>query len=92
MKSIARSGYLLMFTLLIAVGAGLAQDVAPSPRKTPGGNGGRVPLVTFVELGSVRCIPCKQMQAVMKAIGKKYGGQVRVIFHDVWKPEEAHQA
>ena len=40
--------------------------------------------VTFIELGSVRCIPCKQMKAVMKAIEKKYGSQVKVVFHDVW--------
>ncbi len=42
------------------------------------------PKVTFVELGSVNCIPCKQMQPVMKAIEEKYGEQVKVIFHDVW--------
>jgi thioredoxin 1 len=40
--------------------------------------------VTFIELGSVRCIPCKQMQGVMKSIEKKYGSQVKVVFHDVW--------
>jgi len=40
--------------------------------------------VTFIELGSVKCIPCKQMQPVMKSIEKKYGSQVKVIFHDVW--------
>jgi thioredoxin 1 len=44
-------------------------------------------LVTFVELGSVRCIPCKLMQPVMKAIEKDYAGQVKVVFHDVWTPE-----
>ena len=43
--------------------------------------------VTFIELGSVRCIPCQQMQAVMKSIEKKYGSQVKVIFYDVWTPE-----
>jgi len=43
--------------------------------------------VTFIELGSVRCIPCKQMQAVMKSIEKKYGTQVKVVFYDVWTPE-----
>lgn len=48
--------------------------------------------VTFVELGSVNCIPCKQMQPVMKAIEEKYGDQVEVVFHDVWKPEEKHYA
>jgi thioredoxin 1 len=43
--------------------------------------------VTFVELGSVRCIPCQKMQPVMKAIEEKYAGQVKVVFHDVWTPE-----
>jgi len=44
-------------------------------------------LVTFVELGSVRCIPCKMMKPVMEAIEKEYAGQVRVVFHDVWTEE-----
>jgi len=43
------------------------------------------PKVTFVELGSVNCIPCKQMQPVMKAIEEKYAGKVKV-FYDVWTP------
>jgi thioredoxin 1 len=45
--------------------------------------------VTFVELGSVSCIPCKQMQPVMKAIEENYSGQVKVVFHDVWKDKAA---
>lgn len=44
-------------------------------------------LVTFVELGSVNCIPCKMMQPIMKEIEKEYKKQVKVVFHDVWKPE-----
>lgn len=50
------------------------------------------PLVTFVELGSVNCIPCKAMQPVMKALEKKYGNQLKVIFYDVWKQEQSHYA
>jgi thioredoxin 1 len=46
------------------------------------------PKVTFVELGSVNCIPCKMMQPVMKNIEKKYGSQVKVIFYDVWTQEQ----
>jgi thioredoxin 1 len=41
-------------------------------------------LVTFVELGSVNCIPCKMMQPVMAEIEKEYGAQVKVMFYDVW--------
>ena len=40
--------------------------------------------VTFIELGSVKCIPCQQMQAIMKSIETKYGKEVKVDFHDVW--------
>jgi len=50
------------------------------------------PKVTFVELGSVNCIPCKQMQPVMKAIEAKYGEQVKVIFYDVWTKEQKQYA
>lgn len=43
--------------------------------------------VTFIELGSVRCIPCQKMQPVMKSIKEKYVNQVNVVFYDVWTPE-----
>ena len=50
------------------------------------------PLVTFVELGSVNCIPCKAMQPVMKSVEEKYGAQIKIIFYDVWKEEQAGYA
>ena len=49
---------------------------------------------TFIELGSVRCIPCQKMQPVIKSVEEKYGDQVKVIFYDVWTPggkEDAKQ-
>lgn len=46
---------------------------------------GKKAKVTFVELGSVNCIPCKMMQPVMDAVEKKFGDQIKVIFYDVWK-------
>ncbi len=44
-----------------------------------------IPKVTFVELGSVNCIPCKMMQPVMEAVEKDFGEQVKIVFYDVWK-------
>jgi len=44
-------------------------------------------LVTFVEIGSVKCIPCKAMQPIMKAVEEEYRGQVKIVFHDVWTPK-----
>lgn len=46
------------------------------------------PRITFLELGSVGCIPCKKMQPVMKNIEHKYGDQIKVLFHDVRKEKE----
>lgn len=43
--------------------------------------------ITFVELGSVRCVPCIQMQPIMKSVEQKYGEQIKVIFYDVWTDE-----
>lgn len=43
--------------------------------------------ISFVELGSVKCIPCKEMQPIMEQIEKEYEGKVKVIFHDVWTSE-----
>ncbi len=44
----------------------------------------KMPLVTFVEIGAARCIPCKAMQPIMKEVAETYKGQVVVLFHDVW--------
>ncbi len=43
--------------------------------------------VTFIELGSVRCIPCQKMQKVIKSVEEKYGTQVKTIFYDVLTTE-----
>ncbi len=43
--------------------------------------------VTFIELGSVRCIPCQKMQPIMKSVEEKYPNQVKVIFYDIWTSE-----
>lgn len=44
-------------------------------------------LVTFVEIGAAKCIPCKAMQPIMKEVAEEYKGQVKVVFHDVWTPK-----
>jgi thioredoxin 1 len=42
--------------------------------------------VTFIELGSKNCVPCKMMQPIMDNIEKNYTGKVKVVFYDVWTP------
>ncbi|RPH35284.1 thioredoxin [bacterium] len=49
-------------------------------------------LITFVELGSVKCVPCRMMQPVMKNIETKYGSQIKVVFYDIWKEDQQKYA
>jgi len=44
-------------------------------------------LVTFIEIGAARCIPCKAMQPIMKEVAQEYKGQLQVLFYDVWTPQ-----
>ena len=45
-------------------------------------------LITFIELGADRCIPCKAMQPIMKEIAETFADRVQVVFYDVWKDPE----
>jgi len=65
--------------------AEIFSGTAEAKQLTDGKSGKAViPLVTFVEIGAARCIPCKAMQPIMKAVEEEYKGQVKVVFHDVW--------
>ncbi len=72
---------LLINMLLLACIMLSAQTTAKPKVESP------KPLVTFIELGSVNCIPCKMMQPVMKEVEAVYGDKIKVVFYDVWKPE-----
>jgi thioredoxin 1 len=48
--------------------------------------------VTFLELGADRCIPCRQMQPIMKEVAAMFPDRVQVVFYDVWKdPQPAEK-
>ena len=69
----------LIVIMLVVLGfAFLSSQIEAQNKKTK---------ITFIELGSVNCIPCKKMQPIMKSLEKKYGEQLKVIFFDVWKKE-----
>jgi thioredoxin 1 len=79
--------YFILTVFLMACGQNPLQgENAKELNKVSGNAGDSVKKykVTFIELGSVKCIPCQQMQAVMKAIETKYGNEVKIDFHDVW--------
>jgi len=83
----------LVLTLVLAMAAVLALagcggaggDVGASPTPASAHSSGANAKVTFVELGSDKCIPCKEMRPVMDAIQAAFGDQVEIVFYDVWE-------
>jgi len=61
-----------------------ASEPSASQVKAPSSKPASKIKLTFVELGSVKCVPCKMMMPIMKEIEEKYGSEVKVVFHDVW--------
>lgn len=75
----------ILTALFVTIGllGGCERGKAEGP-KTAGESKARV---TFVELGSVNCIPCRAMQPVMESLEKEYGNQIKIVFYDVWKDQ-----
>ena len=72
-----------MFFMLFLVCSGNAD----SPAHSKESRGDQKYEITFIELGSVKCIPCRMMQPVMKKVEGNFAGKVRVVFYDVWTTE-----
>ncbi len=72
-----RSVFIIIASVFLAVLA-WAGSSALAPSK---------PVVTFIELGSLNCAPCRAMQPVIDSIRKKYADQINILFYDVWTKE-----
>ncbi|RJQ70823.1 MAG: thioredoxin [Desulfobacteraceae bacterium] len=48
-------------------------------------------LVTMVDLGAHKCIPCKMMAPIIEELQKEYAGRASIIFIDVWEHREQAQ-
>lgn len=79
---------LLLFFLFLTVGCSKSE----AADRTDGSDKGKSAKVTFIELGSVNCIPCKMMQPVMDKLEENYPNDVEVLFYDVWTEEDADKA
>jgi thioredoxin 1 len=45
-------------------------------------------MVTMVDLGAEKCIPCKMMAPILKKLGNDYKGKAAIIFVDILKDHE----
>lgn len=42
-------------------------------------------MVTMIDLGAKKCIPCKMMAPIMEKMEKVYQGKAAIVFIDVWE-------
>ena len=42
-------------------------------------------MVTMIDLGADKCIPCKMMAPILVELEKEYRGRAAIVFLDVWK-------
>ena len=69
--------------LALTVGTPLAGAQALDFSKVPV-NG----MVTMIDLGAKKCIPCKMMAPIMEKMEKVYRGKAAIVFIDVWENRE----
>jgi thioredoxin 1 len=48
-------------------------------------------MVTMVDLGAKKCIPCKMMAPILEKLEKVYAGRAAVVFLDVWEDPKPAQ-
>ena len=66
----------LLYVTLFAPGIEAAEEASPIP--VPG-------MVTMVDLGAKKCIPCKMMAPILEELEKEYKDRAAIIFIDVWE-------
>ncbi len=93
MKSTLLALLLVVITALAVAGCGESgaegsgPDADASVEGVPTDAPSTQPKVTFVELGSDSCVPCKEMRPVMDAVQRTFGDQLEIVFYDVWEDD-----
>ncbi len=44
-------------------------------------------MVTVIDLGAKKCIPCKMMAPILAKLEKVYAGKAAIVFFDVWEDQ-----
>jgi len=74
-----RIGYRITLTLMF-VGLVAFCTVEANTQEIPAKG-----MVTMIDLGADRCIPCKMMAPILEKVKKDYEGRALIHFYDVWK-------
>lgn len=73
-RSLLVAGSVIVFFLATAGAAEPVSDTVTYPEKG---------IVTMIDLGSKKCIPCKMMAPILSKLEKMYQGKAAIVFIDV---------
>jgi len=45
-------------------------------------------MITMIDLGAKKCVPCKMMAPIMEKMEKQYEGRAAIVFIDVWENKD----
>ena len=71
-----------MFWSMLRLGIAQAEEFSDLPAKG---------MVTMIDLGAKKCIPCKMMAPILVKMEKAYKGKAVIAFIDVWEHREQAQ-
>jgi thioredoxin 1 len=76
-----RAGWFIcMVVFMLSFSAGtFAEDFSKVPVKG---------MVTMIDLGAKKCIPCKMMAPILAKLEKAYKGKADIVFIDVWENQQ----
>jgi len=68
-------------TAVLSLATGYCAETIPSSVPVKG-------MVTMVDLGAKKCVPCKMMAPILEKLEKTYSGKAAIVFIDVWENNE----
>ena len=76
-----RAGFFVgVVVLVLGIGFSFAAGQSSAIPEVPAKD-----MVTMVDIGAKKCIPCKMMAPIMESLEKEYAGKAAIIFIDVWE-------
>jgi len=72
-----------VFFLVLTAGLSLSDEHSRDFSKLPVKG-----MVTMIDLGAQKCIPCKMMAPIMEKMEKVYRDKAAIVFIDVWENRE----
>lgn len=90
MRKLRAKAYATLLSVLVILTSfsltAAAESLEPLPEVPVKG------MVTMLDLGAHKCIPCKMMAPIIEQLKKEYDGRAAILFIDVWQnPNEARK-